>query len=138
MERAGFLPPDRSDIMEVTSILDYLFIGYGAFFIYEWFLVQIKGRPFSAGIILPQDLTRGTCRDPEGLGRFIAPRLLMEGALLAGFGGFSLLNRRLGAAKLLALFYPLHRLFRHHDRPVCGHRQKGAAVLGGQRGGTLI
>ncbi len=74
--------------MELTSILDYLFIGYGAFFIYEWFLVQIKRRPFSAGIILPQDLTQGTCRNPEGLGRFIAPRLLMEGALLAGFGGF--------------------------------------------------
>lgn len=88
--------------MELTSILDYLFIGYGAFFIYEWFLVQIKGRPFSAGIILPQDLTQGTCRNPEGLGRFIAPRLLMEGALLAGFGGFSLLNRRLA----LLSFWP--------------------------------
>lgn len=90
--------------MELTSILDYLFIGYGAFFIYEWFLVQIKGRPFSAGIILPQDLTRGTCRDPEGLGRFIAPRLLMEGALLVGFGGFSLLNRRLALLGFWSFF----------------------------------
>jgi len=76
----------------MRSAFELLYIVAGLWLIWQWIRISFLRGQFNLKLLLAEDLTIETCRDPEGMHRYLAPRLLLCGILLTIYGVASLIN----------------------------------------------
>lgn len=76
------------DTSQMFAIMDFIMVGAGAYLMYAWYLLQFKNEIREGVLVQAGNAKR--CKDIEGYGKYVAPKLLLFALCALASGGIGL------------------------------------------------